>query len=394
MAEAVFSIPCNGTLLPTKADLANIFVQIANIPSLLQVEVEKIRAQIDGPGLEEAVREELRQKIAPYEAQIEQVRKILEKVDDALGNYPISASKPYYKSLKIPDDEWERKMTALTQEFHLYVQAKILEIINNVLPVSFVIPVLGINVDIVQLFASPEYRASLKQQVVDEVDSLGALIPDAYKSFEGKLGVYSKEIKAQGIWSYIMSMVKKGAVKLIHQAMAGLIDKFKTIWDALGLPPLPVLLDLGVEGIINSIIGSLKAQAEAAVEEEKIKIYQKIIEKLESINIAGFTLLDILGGEIDDFVISTEEKINRYVEAARDFGEDWPEFLLKKWMQKVTEFFEEIGLGALLDWISFDFCDFLKLIGMPTSITVNVSINVIPTTANGPIGIDANYVET
>ena len=392
MAE--FSIPCNGTLLPTKADLANIFVKIADIPSQLQVEAEKIRAQIDGPNVDQAVREALRKKIAPIEAQAEQVREILEKVDKALGNFPISASKPYYKSLKIPDDEWERKMTALTQEYHLYVQAKLLEIINNVLPVSFVIPVLGISVDIVQLFASASYRASLKQQVVDEVDALSDIMPDAYRSYEGKLGVYSKEIKAQGVWSYIMTMVKKGAIKLIHQAMAGLINKFKTIWDTLGLPPLPVLLDLGVEGIISSIVGSLKAQAEGAAEEVRLKIYQEIIDKLESINIAGYSLLDIIGGDIDDFVRSPEEKINRYVEAARDFGEDWPEFLLKKWMQKITRFLERIGLSALTEWINFDFCKFLKLIGMPTSITVNVDYNIDLTQGEASVSLDASYVET
>lgn len=392
MAE--FSIPCNGTLLPTKADLANIFVKIADIPSQLQVEAEKIRAQIDGPNVEQAVREALRKKIAPIEAQAEEVRQILEKVDKALGNFPISASKPYYKSLKIPDDEWERKMTALTQEYHLYVQAKLLEIINNVLPVSFTIPVLGISVDIVQLFASASYRASLKQQVVDEVDSLSDIMPEAYRSFEGKLGVYSKEIKAQGVWSYIMTMVKKGAIKLIHAAMAGLINKFKTIWDSLGLPPLPVLLDLGVEGIISSIVGSLKAQAEGAAEEVRLRIYQEIIDKLESINIAGYSLLDIIGGDIDDFIRSPEEKINRYVEAARDFGEDWPEFLLKKWMQKITRFLERIGLSALTEWINFDFCKFLKLIGMPTSITVNVDYNIDLTQGEASVSLDASYVET
>lgn len=388
-----FSIPCNGTLLPSKADLTNIFVKIADIPSQLQVEAEKIRAQIDGPNVEQAVREALYDKIAPIEAQAEQVREILRDIDRVLGNFPISASKPFYKSLSIPDDEWERKMTALTQEYHLYVQAKIMEIINNVLPISFSIPVLGINVDIVQLFGSASYRASLKQQVVDEVDSLGALVPDAYKSFEGKLGVYSKEIKAQGVWSYIISMVKKGAIKIIHTAMAGLINKFKTIWNSLGLPPLPVLLDLGVEGIINSLIGSLKAQAEGAAEDVRIRIYQEIVDKLESINIAGYSLLDIIGGDIDDFVRSPEEKINRYVEAARDFGEDWPEFLLKKWMQKITSFFNAIGLSALTEWINFDFCKFLKLIEMPTSITVNVDYNIDLTQGSFTAGIDASYSE-
>lgn len=373
---ADISIPCNATLLPTKADLTNIFVKIADIPSQLQVEAEKIRAQANGPNVQEAVRRELLNQIAPIEAEVEKVREILATVDKALGNYPISASKPFYKSLSIPDDEWERKMTALTQEYHLYVQAKILEIINNVLPVSFVIPVLGINVDIVQLFSSASYRAALKAQVVDEVDSLSAAIPEAYQTFDGKYGVYSKEIKAQGVWSYIMSMVKKGAIKLIHQAMAGLISKFKTIWDALGLPPLPVLLDLGVEGIINAAISSLKSQLENAVGEAKIKLYNEIIEKLESINIAGYSLLDIIGGDIDDFIRSPEEKINRYLEAARDFGEDWPEYLLKQWMKLITSFFNAIGLGALVEWITFDFCKFLTLIGMPKTISVNVGFGI------------------
>jgi len=349
------AIPCEGTLLPTKAALTNLFVQIANLPSVLTVEIERIRREA-AVAVDETVRAELLRRIAPLEDEIQRVRSIIDKLERILGDFPISASKPFYKSLKIPDDEWERRMTALTQEFHLYVQA---------------------------------YRASLKQQVVNEVDTLGVLVPDAYKSFEGKLGVYSKEIKAQGVWSYIMSMVKKGAVKLIHAAMAGLINKFKSIWDTLGLPPLPVLLDLGVEGIINSLIGSLKAQAEGAAEDVRLRIYQEIIAKLESINIAGYSLLDIIGGDIDDFIRSPEEKINRYVEAARDFGEDWPEFLLKKWMQKIVKFFEKIGLSALTEWINFDFCKFLKLIGMPTSITIDAGVSVSGFTSS--ISLDSNY---
>ena len=87
MAEFTYSIPCNGTLLPTKADLTNIFVRIANIPSELQVEAEKIRAQIDGPNVEQAVREALREKIAPIEAKAEEIREILNESDKKLGNY-------------------------------------------------------------------------------------------------------------------------------------------------------------------------------------------------------------------------------------------------------------------------------------------------------------------
>ena len=131
--------------------------------------------------------------------------------------------------------------------------------------------------------------------------------------------------------------------------MGALIKKFKTIWDLLGLPPLPVLLDLGVEGIIEAVIAGFRAELENAIAEEKMKIYRKIITALEGINILGFSLVDLLGGKIYDFIDSPERSINRMIEAARDFGEQWPEYLLKLWMQKITAFLNAIGLGALLE---------------------------------------------
>ena len=375
MAELVFSIPCNGTLLPTRADLANIFIQIAHIPSQLEVMAQQILREAKDEAAEAVLR-----KIQPLLDKAEEVRRILETIDKVLGNYPLSASHPFYKNLKIPEDEWERKIAALTQEFHLYVQSKILELIASIIPVSFEIPipVLGISVDIVQLVGSAEYRAGLKEDIVNRVDYFASLLPNAYKTFEGKYGVESKKIKAQGVWAYLMSMLQKGAISLIHSLMGALIKKFKTIWDTLGLPPLPVLLDLGVEGIINAVIMSFEAELENAIAEEKMKIYQKIVTALESVNILGFTLIDLVGGDIEDFVRSPEKKINRMVEAARDFGEQWPEYLLKLWMKKIMDFLNAIGLGAILQWLNFDFCKFLMLIGMPMSISIDIGDFSIP----------------
>ena len=148
------SVPCDGTLLPTKAALTNLFVQIANLPSQLTVEIERIRREL-ATEIREEVRQELLRRIAPIEIAIQNIKSILKTLEDVLGNFPISLSKPVYKGLSIPDKEWERRITALCQEFHVFVQAKLLEIINAVLPVSFSIPVLGISIDIVQLFSSP-----------------------------------------------------------------------------------------------------------------------------------------------------------------------------------------------------------------------------------------------
>ena len=104
--------------------------------------------------------------------------------------------------------------------------------------------------------------------------------------------------------------------------------------------------------------------------------------------------MDLLGGEPNDFVESLEKKMDRFKTRLRDFGEEWPEFLIKEWMQKVTKFFEAIGLGDLVQWITFTFCDFLKLIKFPSSIAIPAGITVtIPAIKNLPVpAVDINGV--
>jgi hypothetical protein len=302
---------------------------------------------------------------------------VIASLEKVLGNFPISLSKPVYKGVSIPDKEWERRITALCQEFHLYVQAKLLEIINSVLPVSFSIPVLGISIDIVQLFASPSYRASLKAQIAEQVDSLFGILPEVYQFYDGvRYGVNSIAIRAEIIFSYIMAKLQNGAMALIHGAIGGLISKFKTIWDTLGLPSLPALLTLDIGAIIEAKIASLVESLKNAPAKLKNEIRKQIISAIESISVFGFSLASIIGGEIKDFVISLEEKIHRYVEALQNFAEQWPMYLLKKYMAKINKFFKLIGLGALFQWFTFDFCKFLKLVGVPTSISLDVSVSL------------------
>lgn len=385
MAE--ITIPCPATLLPTAADLANIFKQVANIPSQLQVEAEKLKAQAES-AVQTAVRNAILEAVAPYEQKIQQVLGILENVEKALGNFPISVSKPIFGSIKIPDMEWERIITALCNEYHLYVQAKIMELIEPILPINLEIPVLGININPIKLFADPEYRAQLKAQFAEKAEVYMSLIPEIYRTFEGTLGIFSRGIQADAIFAYIMTKLQNGALTLIYDAFGGLIKKFKTIWDALQLPALPALLDLNVEGILDALIGALKKQlnslkqkllnapAEIAQEiaEQMLSIQNKILETLKSLSIAGFSILDLIGGEIESFVESIEQKIDRLVEAARNFGEIWPQYLIKQWMAKVTAFFNAIGLSALTQFITFNFCQFLTLIGMPKSISFDTGI--------------------
>ena len=370
------SIPCEGTMLPTKAALTNLFVQIANLPSVLTVEIERIRREI-AVEVDEEIRRRLLEKIAPLEAAIEQVNSIISKVEKLLGNFPISLSKPIFKGLSIPDIEWERRITALCQEFHLYVQAKLMEIINNVLPISFVVPVLGLSIDIVALFADPSYRATLKAQIAEQIDSLFGLLPDIYKFYDGvKYGVNSIAIRAEILFSYIMAKLQNGALSIIYGAIGGLINKFKTIWDTLGLPSLPALLSIDIGAIIQGAISSLIEQLKNAPDRIKNEIRKQIIKVIEGISLFGFNLASLIGGEIKDFVISLEEKIHRYIEVLQNFAEQWPMYLIKKFMAKINKFFKLIGLGALFQWFTLDFCKFLKIVGLPTSISFDVDVSI------------------
>jgi hypothetical protein len=371
------SIPCPATLLPTKADLVNIFTELASVPSKIEAELAAAEERLAfDPNISDSVKAELEQQILNFRQTADDIRKRIDQIKDSLGNFPISITDPVYNGVSIPDLEWERRMTALTQEYHLYVQSKMMEIIDAVLPISFSIPVLGLNIDIVKIFSDAGYRAGLKAQIQQNVDSFHNLIPEPYKSYAGENGIDSDAIKAEITWSYIMGQLKKGGLKILYDAFGALIDKFKTIWNALGLPALPALTDLNVKGIIEGKIASLKARLETAPDDIKNEIRQAILDAIDSISVAGFGIDQITGGDIETYVRSLEQKIERKLEALRDFGEDWPEYLIRQWMQKVTAFFNAIGLSALTQWITFNFCQFLTLIGVPTSIDIGYGVSV------------------
>jgi hypothetical protein len=197
------------------------------------------------------------------------------------------------------------------------------------------------------------------------------MLPDIYKSFDGTYGLESADMKAEAIWEYVMTQLNKGALAILHGAFGGLIDKFNEIWKALGLPALPGLTNLNVQSIIEGKIASIEEQIKSAPDDIKEELRRQAIAQLESISIVGFSLMDLLGGEPNDFVESMERKMDRFKRRLKNFGEEWPKYLIQEWMQLVQKFFKAIGLGALIEWITFTFCDFLKLIGLPSSITLS-----------------------
>ena len=314
------ALECPDVLLPTPANLSNLFGGLATMSYRYPDELADLKAKLE---------------------QIE---------EDILDIY-----NPKWEKIDIPEKKWDIMMTRLAAEYPMYVQKKILELINSLFPIEFNVTILGISIDILEFLEDPSsIRDSLE---LEEIDSIYDLIPDEYKVWDK---FETADFKKESVINYIRSEVAKKMNLLMHGGFTGLIDLFDEIWDALGLPSIPALEELDLEALIRN----------------------KTTEELESISIFGYSLNDLLGGEFDNNVDIDEYNKERLLKRAREFAEEWQTYLIKKWMEKVTSFFDAIGLGALTQWITFTFCDFLTIVGFPTTIDLPPSIQTVVASTN------------
>ena len=295
------ALECPDVLLPTPANLSNLFGGLAT---------------------------------HAYRYEIDSLKEKLEQIEEDI----LDIYNPKWEKIDIPEKKWDIMMTRLAAEYPMYVQQKILELIHTLFPIDFNVTILGISIDIIEFLKDPSsIRNSLE---LEEIDSIYDLIPDEYKVWDK---FETPDFKKESVINYIRSEVAKKMNLLMHGGFTGLIDLFDEIWSALGLPSLPALETLDLEALIKD----------------------KTTEELESISIFGYSLNDLLGGEFDNNVDIDEYNKERLLKRAREFAEEWQTYLIKKWMEKVTSFFDAIGLGALTQWITFTFCDFLTIIGFP-----------------------------
>jgi len=323
MAVPTITLPaleCPDVLLPTPANLSNLFGGLATMSYRYPDELKDLKEKLE---------------------QIE---------EDILDIY-----NPKWEKIDIPEKKWDIMMTRLAAEYPMYVQKKILELINSLIPIEFNVTILGITINIIDFLTDP---SSIKDNIkLEEIDSIYDLIPDEYKVWDK---FETADFKKETVINYIRSEVAKKMNLLLHGGFTDLIGEFQEIWDALGLPTIPVLEELDLETLIRD----------------------KTTEELESISIFGYSLNDLLGGEFDNNVDIDEYNKERLLKRAREFKEEWQTYLIKKWMEKVTAFFDAIGLSTLTQWITFTFCDFLKIIGFPTTIDLPPSIQTAVAATN------------
>jgi len=341
-------LPCSGTTLPTKAEFVQVYNDILMIPSKLKA------YSVANPDLDVEVQK--------------QIDDTIKQIED-FAELQSSVLSPYWQKGQIRN--WQKEAndawSELIDEYHIFIPVKMLDMISTIIPVSFSVSVMGISVDLLKILEKNE-QESIKKQITDEVDKYYAMVPEGYQYYKGEFGVECDEWKGKLTWAYFKNELIKWCTNLLQSTFGALIDKFKTIWDTLGLPSLPSLLEFDVESFIRAEIESAKAKGEALKDDvENFSVNGYVVDQLKGVSLFGMSLLDIIGGEIDTNVIVPEDQINEMVRAARDWFAHWQKELINLWIKKIKSFLDAIGLGSLLDFLTLTFCDVLGLIGIPTS---------------------------
>ena len=398
---------CPAVMLPTPANMKNMTKQLAAMPAKLGAMMEVQAATMAQDEVDKLTEE------------VDKLKEVVETILDVIDA-------PNFESIEWPDLRAEIGIDKLFQKYPIFLQVKMIELITKILPITVEVPVppLPISVDIVKFVTDEDYKSKLvadltgngediKAQIaaldpealgdefMDEVnklkggiiDPLYDLLPAEWQSFGGEEGFEISELKGQAIIAFLESKMSGLGVGMLFDAFAGLISKFDVIWDALGLPALPIPLSLDVGAMIAAIVDAEKAKFTAEIEaldageltgealtNAKTAAFDAMgtamLEGLEGLSIAGFSVLDLIGGNIDDPVECLALKKKRICEEIGRFKDNWLFYLLRKWMELVTSFFEAIGLGKLVSLISMDFCTFLGIIGFPKSIDLSFSEHI------------------
>jgi DNA repair exonuclease SbcCD ATPase subunit len=449
----MIELPCSDSTLPSKADFVNLFNQIAEIPTELQLQVEQYKTQIESKvndaekklkglsleeiekGIDEEIGKAELQVIEEIESKIEELEDIMEGIADLLS--------PYWKKGRIRD--WEKEaedaIEELIQEFHIFIPVKIMELINKIIPISFEVDILGLSIDVLKI-TDPAYQEELVSQIsgyTDEyfdkleqleadlksgkleqdaydsakgmlndeaakvLDAIYKLVPEELRYYDGEFGLVVNEYKAKLTWKYIKGEIMDWCTMTLFKLFEKLIDLFDEIWDALGLPDLPIPLSLDMGEWIRAMVDLAKEKMDREIQriedqakeleqkaeqlkedienfdaqEEISKVKQQMVDEIMNLKVPlpspfDISLKEILGGDIDKTVVSIEQEIDKLVAAAKEWKTIVMKELLFLWVKVIKKFLDLIGLGKLLDFLTLSFCDVLELLGVPTSFDITL----------------------
>ena len=348
MSEFTATVPpmeCPEVLLPTPANLVNLF------GNLITLAERAARSEID----------ELRDDA-------KKLKDIIQKLRETV----LSPYDPKFKDLEIPEKEYEIMLNRLINEYQTYVLAKIAEIINEVLPsFKFTVKIMGVEVEAIKFATDRAYRSEILGQI--DIDIMYDLLPPEYQSFKDKFD--SADLRGKKINDFFEDKVKE----FFLSPTVGILKALKDIGLSFAIPEDP-------SEIVKVAIQEIKDDTKKDLNEK--------IDDLKSIKVGPFSVEEILGGELKDNVEINEFTFDRLVSKLISFAKDYFSYLFKQVLNKLTEALEGLGLGKLIEFLTFTFCDFLTLLGFPKKIDLSEfgGIETVPNT-NQPLENNEKLVE-
>ena len=354
MTTPTLTIPpleCPAVLLPTPANLVNYFKGLASYAYT--------NARDD---LEDDIDEEVKK----FQEDIDKIKETLEDLKPIFKPFD-----PNFKKIEIQEIEWEIRIQGLVDEFSTYVQSQLLKIVADLTPIEITVDILGLQVDLVKFATDRDYLNTLFDSIDEDVDSLYDLLPPEYKLYKDKFD--SLDFQKKTVKDYFKEKVKEFQT-------GNFIQGLKDLGLGFTLPTDPrEAVELAIQKIIDDTEKDIDQQ----------------IEDLKNIQVGPFTVEEILGGEITEKVEISEFQRDRLIKKLKNFAQDYFAYLIKEALSKITEAIKAIpGLDKIIAFLTFDFCKFLELIGVPKTIALPEGIiEEVPNTKVNPLPNDITVEE-
>jgi hypothetical protein len=321
---------------------------------------------------------------------------------------------PLFENLEAPEIELEMRTSSMWQEFKLYWQTALYNILAKIPGLEFITNLINVpipfltGVKLLDVF-TPEGRARIRAAVGDRLDAVSSALGLPWDAtLDGDLGLNMPEVRKETIIRRIFSEIESmltnvlaSAVKVINT----LTEPIRRIWNRLGFPNLPDLTSINFEDLFNSIWDGIKDLAISV--RDKV---QRAVDALLDFDIGDYlrsTFGSILNRipwpfptrmrELVGIVTTVTEEgtstvgnltipewdFSRVIRAVQGVLARLPGMILELFLQLIRPFLEAIqnllgGITELLKYIPFTFCSFLNLVAAPLLGITGVVRSIVP----------------
>ena len=321
---------------------------------------------------------------------------------------------PLFENLEAPEIELEMRTSSMWQEFKLYWQTELYNILSKIPGLEFITNLINVpipfltGVKLLDVF-TPEGRARIRAAVGDRLDTVSSALGLPWDAtLDGDLGLNMPEVRRETIIRRIFSEIETMLTNVLASAVRvinTLTAPIRRIWSRLGFPNLPDLTSINFEDLFNSIWDGIKDQAISA--RDKL---QRTMDALLDFDIGDYlesTFGSILKRipwpfptrmrELVGIVTTVTEEgtstagnltipewdFSRVIRAVQGVLARLPGMILELFLQLIRPFLEAIegllgGIAELLKYIPFTMCTFLNLVAAPLLGITGVVRSILP----------------